>query len=134
MADDFRVLLRLASAQLALARLKEAQMNAERQSLSDLRCERSEIRAVMERLDPGIKVHSVTARRLSGLDSAIDRSERRLEEMTRDAIKANSRYEGLVGRAGAVRSRQLRTDAEIEAQEVVQAMGRRAPHKDSVMD
>lgn len=134
MADDFRVLLRLASAQLALARLKEAQMNAERQSLSDLRRERSEIRAVMERLDPGIKVHSVAARRLSGLDSAIDRSERRLEEMTRDAIKANSRHEVLVGRAGAVRSRQLRTDAEIEVQEVVQAMGRRAPHKDRVMD
>lgn len=134
LVDDLRQLIRLAAAQLALARLKEALVNSERQVLGNLKRERSEIMDAVMRMDPRLMGHSATARRLDGLNAAISFSERQIGEMTREAITASARHEVLLRRARNVRSMQLRKEAEMETQEVVQAMGRKATHKDPMVD
>lgn len=134
MADEWQQLLRLAAAQLALAKLKESLVNSERQVLVSLERSRSEVIDAVGRMESYILSHSAVARRLDGLKSAIDCSERKIAEMTRDAITASAHHDALLRRAEVVRSMQLRKEGEIEIQEVVQATGRKATHKDRVVD
>jgi len=132
--DDYRHLFRLATAQWALARVKESQLQAERQRFSDLQRKRAELMEAVERATPGIVINAALARRVTGLESAIRWSHQRLGELGDDVFKARSRHDALMRRARGARLGQARKDADVETLEVVQTMQGNASRKDSMMD
>lgn len=134
MADSDRHFSRLAAAQSVLARLKETQLSSEEKRLSGLLRDRSELRGAVERTTPSILNYPSVVLRLSGLETAIEDCERRLEELRREAIKARIRQDALSRHAGNLRSKRIRKDVEVEMQEVVVAMRKNAPHKDPMLD